>query len=157
MSRRLAIPLGVLVVVVGIFWVGYLWVILLTLDDWSVRGAFGDAFGGINSIFSVLALGGVIIAIILQGRELELQREELRLTREELTKTTEAQRDSAAALTQQVVVAAITAELNALVAITEPGFWRGVHGAGIDVNEMKLQIPELLEKIPKLREGKSGT
>ena len=45
---------------------------------------FGDSTGAINALFSALALAGVIIAIILQKRELELQRKELKATTEEL-------------------------------------------------------------------------
>lgn len=47
------------------------------------RGVFGDKFGFINSLFSGLALGGIIYSIILQQRELSLQRKELQETREE--------------------------------------------------------------------------
>jgi len=49
----------------------------------SYRGIFGDKFGFINSLFSGLALGGIIISIRLQRTELALQRKELIQTREE--------------------------------------------------------------------------
>lgn len=45
------------------------------------RGTFGDMFGAANALFSGLAFAGVIIAIMLQRKELSLQREELELTR----------------------------------------------------------------------------
>ena len=41
-------------------------------------------FGGINALFTGLALAGAIYTILLQRHELELQREELRLTRKQL-------------------------------------------------------------------------
>lgn len=47
------------------------------------RGAFGDKFGFVNSLFSGLALTGIIISIYFQQKELSLQREELIETREE--------------------------------------------------------------------------
>ena len=47
------------------------------------RGAFGDKFGFINSLFSGLALAGIIYSIFLQQRELSLQRKELMETKEE--------------------------------------------------------------------------
>ena len=47
------------------------------------RGAFGDKFGFINSLFSGLALTGIIISIYFQQKELSLQRNELVETREE--------------------------------------------------------------------------
>jgi hypothetical protein len=49
----------------------------------SERGAFGDKFGFINSLFSGLALTGIIISIYFQQKELSLQRDELVETREE--------------------------------------------------------------------------
>jgi len=55
------------------------------LVDVNTRGTFGDMFGVTNAFFSGLAFGGVIYAIILQRRELQLQREELKDTREVLT------------------------------------------------------------------------
>ncbi|MCD2260206.1 putative phage abortive infection protein [Psychroserpens luteolus] len=47
------------------------------------RGAFGDKFGFINSLFSGLALAGIIYSIFLQQKELSLQRTELKETKEE--------------------------------------------------------------------------
>jgi hypothetical protein len=54
------------------------------LYNWSELGVLGDRFGSINTLFSGLAFAGVIYAIILQRKELELQRKELVLTRNEL-------------------------------------------------------------------------
>jgi hypothetical protein len=54
------------------------------LKDQTDRGTFGDMFGSVNAIFSGLAFVGVIYAILLQSKELQLQRRELRFTREEL-------------------------------------------------------------------------
>ena len=50
----------------------------------SVRGQFGDSFGAVNALFAGLAFAGVIFAIILQKKELELQRQELKETRDEI-------------------------------------------------------------------------
>ena len=50
-------------------------------NDVENRGTFGDMFGAANALFSGLAFAGVIIAIMLQRKELSLQREELELTR----------------------------------------------------------------------------
>jgi hypothetical protein len=47
------------------------------------RGTFGDMFGSINSLFSGLALAGIILTILLQRKELKLQRKELTETRQE--------------------------------------------------------------------------
>lgn len=50
----------------------------------SGSGEFGDMFGVVNALFSGFAFLGVIIAILLQKKELTLQREELEQTRGEL-------------------------------------------------------------------------
>lgn len=54
------------------------------LPDIGERGQFGDSFGAVNALFAGFAFAGVIYAIILQKRELELQREELEATRAEI-------------------------------------------------------------------------
>lgn len=45
------------------------------------RGMHGDSYGALNALFSGLAFTGLIIAIFLQRKELQLQREELDDTR----------------------------------------------------------------------------
>lgn len=65
-----------------------IWYNFFTFNDgkeWEVRGQLGDSFGVLNTLFSGLALAGIILTILLQRNELGLQREELRLTREEFT------------------------------------------------------------------------
>ena len=56
----------------------------LLLHNDQNRGTFGDMFGAVNALFSGLAFGGIIYAILLQRKELALQRSELELTRNEL-------------------------------------------------------------------------
>lgn len=84
--------------------------------DMSARGQFGDAFGGINALFSGLALLGIIYTIFLQKKELGLQRKELELTREELKRTAGAQEKSEKALSRQAESLKVTAKLNGLSA-----------------------------------------
>lgn len=73
------IPAIIILLVVSSCWAT--WYFLVDVDK---RGTFGDMFGVTNAFFSGLAFGGVIYAIILQKRELELQRKELKDTREVL-------------------------------------------------------------------------
>lgn len=75
------------------------------LPDWQVRGQFGDMFGAVNTLFSGLALVGLVYAILLQRQDLELQRRELELTREELRRSAQAQEKSEEALRAQVEAA----------------------------------------------------
>jgi hypothetical protein len=85
-------------------------------------GEFGDMFGMVNSLFSGAALIGLIYTIRLQMHEIYLQREELKLTRKELKKSAEAQKESAEALTLQVLISAITAQLSTHISRRETAF-----------------------------------
>ena len=51
--------------------------LFLGTSDQATKGQFGDQFGFINSLFTALALGGVIYTVLQQSKELELQRQEL--------------------------------------------------------------------------------
>jgi hypothetical protein len=101
----------VILMVVGVFaaWGGYWYAVEQTIPVMEKRGQFGDQFGGVTSIFSGLAFVGVIVAIILQAKELSLQRQELRLarrearqSREELRRSAQAQEKTEAILAQQL-------------------------------------------------------
>lgn len=58
------------------------------------RGAFGDMFGTVNTLFSGLAFVGIIYTILLQRQELRLQRQELKRARIEYKRTAKALEDS---------------------------------------------------------------
>ncbi|MGN7437221.1 MAG: putative phage abortive infection protein [Alcanivorax sp.] len=73
-----------LVLIILILVSNYFFVFYITGKELGSVGEFGDMFGGVNALFSGLAFVGVIIAIMMQSKELELQREELKQTREEL-------------------------------------------------------------------------
>lgn len=78
--KPLIILLGVVIalqVILGL-------IVASSFSTWGDRGTFGDMFGAVNTFFAGLAFAGIIFAIILQAKELELQREELGLTRNEL-------------------------------------------------------------------------
>lgn len=62
----------------------------LLWDKSESAGHFGDSFGFLNSAISLLALCGVVVAILYQRQELKVQQEDLRLTRDELQKSADA-------------------------------------------------------------------
>jgi hypothetical protein len=74
--------LGLVLIVLAIWFLGW-WVINKIEPDAQNRGVFGDKFGFTNSLFSALALAGIIYSILLQQKELNLQRQELSATRDE--------------------------------------------------------------------------
>lgn len=59
--------------------------------DVHAAAEFADVFGFVNALFAALAFGGVIWAIRLQTKELELQRLEVEETRDELRRSADAQ------------------------------------------------------------------
>lgn len=77
------VGLYVLLGIVIIVWIASLFGLNQLISDPARKGQFGDSFGAINSLFSGLALAGIIYTIYLQKKELSLQRKELSDTREE--------------------------------------------------------------------------
>ncbi|XZE46102.1 hypothetical protein SH467x_001370 [Pirellulaceae bacterium SH467] len=86
------------------------WILLGSIPWWAEHGypwklrwglsagnasAYGDSFGWINSLFSGMALVGVIVAIYLQMHELAAQRREMVITQWELSRAAEAQSNAA--------------------------------------------------------------
>ncbi len=139
----------------------YFSVVVFLYPDIANRGQFGDMFGGLNTLFSGLAFGGVVYAIFLQRRDLELQREELRLTREELKRTAEAQEKSERALSKQAASLKVTAQLNGKSAVLQHynTLLELTNSAkyGIDerkFNEVKRQADDVISEINSLIEGK---
>lgn len=83
MSEQKNNRLYYLIAIAIIFWIASWIFIDYNYSEVSDRGAFGDKFGFINSLFSGLALAGIIYSIFLQQKELSLQRTELKETKEE--------------------------------------------------------------------------
>lgn len=102
-----------------LFIIFFIWLISYPLLDYfypalNSKGTFGDSFGAINSLFSGLALAGIIYTILLQRKELALQRQEIRDNRRELARSATAQENSERSLKRQAENLKVTARLNAL-------------------------------------------
>jgi hypothetical protein len=84
--KKWTIGVMAFVVLVVTFYGGLVLFLTWPISEYSVSksGAFGDSFGVITSLFSGLAFGGLILAILLQRQDLQLQKEELSLTRKEI-------------------------------------------------------------------------
>jgi len=103
LERRTPVVLVVLLILT--IWFGSASWIMNSYGSWDARSGFGDMFGAVNSLFSGLALAGVVYAILLQRQELALQRQELELTRHELERAATAQVKSADLLREQLSLA----------------------------------------------------
>lgn len=87
---------------------------MIFLDQWSDRGTFGDLFGAINSLFSGLALAGLVYSIYANRQEIQLQREEIELNRKELIKSRKTQEKSEKSLEAQVTQMRIASKLSGI-------------------------------------------
>jgi hypothetical protein len=86
-------------------------------EKWEIRGLVGDSFGAVNALFSGMALGGVVLAILLQREELQLQRHELEMTRAELKRAAQAQEATEAGIRRQASIMLLSSRLDALNAV----------------------------------------
>ena len=131
--RKHFVPVAVVIVILWLLWWIVVWAIGGTTEQ---QGHLGDLFGGINALFSGLALAGVVTAVILQSHELQLQRSELEMTRDELRKTAEANQKTAEALNAQIQMQLRAAELttvSTLLASVNSQLGRGTTAGGDDV------------------------
>ncbi len=74
--------LAILVTSVVSIWVTGAYLIYVYLPTWPDRGQFGDLFGAINSLFSGLALAGVIYTLHMQQKGMELLRSQIQVDHE---------------------------------------------------------------------------
>lgn len=83
-----------------------------TQMSYSDLGTYGDFFGSLTSLFTVLAFGGLIISLFLQRKDLELQRNELEESRKELKAQATAQEKQASHMEHQFNIMKEQFELN---------------------------------------------
>lgn len=65
----------------------YPFVINYVFSDWTKSANFGTTYGALSTIFSGLALAGVIVTILIQKQELQNQRTDLELQSNEMEET----------------------------------------------------------------------
>jgi len=140
------------VVCILLLWGGIGLLLPLMMSEPNEAGVFGDQFGSVNALFSGLAFAGVIYAVILQSKELELQREELALTRAELSRSAQAQEESGRFLGEQAEVMKVTAEINALASIVQSltgqiEFLSHTKDMGSDAERIRETVPGLASRI----------
>lgn len=99
-------------IAIVLVWIIFMIAMFFIYSNPTDRASFGDMFGAINTLFSGIAMAGVIVAIIMQKQELEMQRKELELTRKELAKTSEAN-------VKQAKIQRLTAEIAGLSSLLE--------------------------------------
>jgi len=82
-------------------------------------GTAGDLFGAIGALFSGWAFVGVLWAILLQRRSLQIQHEDLKATLAEVKQAREAHEESAGTLARQVETARLQIRANIITTLIE--------------------------------------
>lgn len=108
---------GCLLAFILLLWVSYPVVLSRWLPLPAEAGPFGDMYGALNTLFSGVALAGIVLAILLQQRELQLQRRELELTRLELSRSADAQSATQEELQHQTTIHLKAAAISSLAAM----------------------------------------
>lgn len=139
-----------IVLIIIISWLCLNLALLSVIPSWKIRSAFGDMSTAVNSIYSGLALAGVVYAILLQRKDIQLQRQELKAARKELEKSAEAQRESEEALREQIDAQRTVARLSALSSILSHYDERMGPGVGIEKHYSKEEAEDVIEEINNL-------
>jgi flagellar biosynthesis component FlhA len=141
-----------IILTVLVLWASSAGVIILTLDDWSSRGTFGDLFGAINALFSGLALAGLVYSLYRSREELGLQREEIELNRKELIKSRKTQEKSEKALEEQARQLRAASKINGLKILID--YYTGILADAQKPEDIKEQARtrrrELIKEVDSL-------
>lgn len=141
-KNLILISLVAFIIVLGLWILNYF---LLKDESNENKAAFGNMFGPISALFSGLAFAGVIITILLQGKELALQRLELKDTREELKRSADAQEKSERALIRQAENLKISAKLTALNTLVNH-YTESLKDTDIQFNSGRIKYTEIERK-----------
>jgi hypothetical protein len=134
-------------------WIVFWHCMPLYIHDWEHRGQFGDQFGALNTLFSGLAFAGVIVAIFLQRRDLELQQQELERVKD-------AEQESRLMLEKQIGVMERTARINAEGALIS-AYAASIEGLPTIVQQMSAgvafrRLHEHAEKLMELADAEGA-
>jgi len=151
----------VFILVILLLWVASWILIAKYLPDWQTRSSFGQMFGVTNTLFSGAALAGVIFALLLQRRELEM-------TRQALSQSTKAQEKSEKALNEQAKLMLLTARMNAMSSRLDAhktqmelhqreGFKAGGKIAQDDFSDFKKYLEELTKIVDEVNDTYGAT
>lgn len=110
----------IFVVVIIIFlWALSGFAIYFFIDNWNDRGTFGDLFGVINSLFSGLALAGLIYTTYKNKNLMIDQRNEIEINRKELVRSRKIQEKSEKVLEEQARQMSLNTKLNGLKTLVD--------------------------------------
>lgn len=149
MNRRKMTPLSRLTLLFSLaftLWLANLVISITILDEWSLRGTAGDAFGAVNALFSGLGLAGIVYAILLQRDDLAVQQIELRLARESQEDTRRLNQEQADALRLSAELSATSALLSFYLQEREKALSRSQQAIADSVQGKINEMARFMEK-----------
>lgn len=118
-DHKLSIVMGVLFLIVLAAWLGSYFLIAGLFGTPKSPGTAGDLFGAVGSLFAGLAFVGVLWAILLQRKSLQMQHDDLKATLDEMKQAREAHEESADTLKAQVEVQRLQTRAQILTSFVE--------------------------------------
>lgn len=151
MDRKTVLQFAMSVVVVAAVIAIFGLVIYDSLPTWRERGQFGDMFGVVNSTFSGLAFAGIILALVLQSKELQYQRLELEATRKVLEASAEAQQQQSKLMGRSSLITALTTLIESAEYDLDLLRARGVN-SGDEFGNLRERRGDLIDELYELAE-----
>ena len=132
-KTRISFGITLTLVLSGIVLLGFLYTMLLPyrISDISERGLFGDSFGALNTLFSGLAFGAIILSLVYQRKELKYQIDEFK-------KSVIAQEASSESFQEQIKITNQINKYSALKDLLDETFYHYNLMAGVSPNQERL-------------------
>lgn len=163
-KRLTVLMVAVFILITAVWGVSY-WAISARYGMPSTPSDVGQMFGAIGALFSGWAFCGVLWAILLQRKAIDIQREDLRATLVEMKQAREAHEESAENLRAQVEamrlysrVQALTTLINAPLQVDSNTFLSGFSQSVTSLRDgFRKNVEELIKLEQELRTARDGT
>ena len=117
--HKLTIGMIIAFLIITGLWIGSAGFIFCNIGYPNTAGEAGDLFGAIGALFSGWAFCGILWAILLQRKSLQIQHDDLMASLEEMKQSREAHEESAEALNRQIEATNINSKVDILKTLIE--------------------------------------
>ena len=118
-GRNLALVMGSVFVLLTVVWIVSFFFICRLFGRPDSPGGVGDLFGAVGALFSGWAFAGILWAILLQRRSLQVQHDDLKASLEEMKQARQAHEESAGTLRAQVEAMRLQTRAQILTVLVE--------------------------------------
>ena len=116
MKKTILIMVAVFVLITAV-WLSSFFLIRCLYGPPDGPGPAGDLFGAVGALFSGCAFAGVLWAILLQRKSLQIQHDDLKATQKEMKQAREAHEESAKTLRKQVDATSVQTRVQILTSL----------------------------------------